>query len=246
MKAGTIFFAGIFMLFLSGCTLFPQTSVPENTTTDEQTTETEDRGTLTEQEARAIAEATCIKGGESLEPGYYNENSKTWWFDANLNATQEGCNPACVVSEETGTAEINWRCTGLLPSEDRSDTDGTSSTLPATCVDEVEGEPVITSLSTYAGSVGTTVEINGCNFAGFEGDLNAWLETPDGEKGILYGTASSNAKKIVVVIESSLCQTDTSYSGLPCGDDLVVTPGPYNIFVMPWGNISNKVGFEVE
>ena len=54
-----------------------------------------------------------IKGGESLAPGYYNENSKTWWFDANLNATQAGCNPACVVSEDTGQAEINWRCTGL-------------------------------------------------------------------------------------------------------------------------------------
>jgi len=54
-----------------------------------------------------------IRGGESLAPGYYNENSKTWWFDANLNATQAGCNPACVVSEDTGQAEINWRCTGL-------------------------------------------------------------------------------------------------------------------------------------
>lgn len=69
---------------------------------------------LTEAEARVIAEKTCIKGGESLAPGSYNENSKTWWYDANLNATRPGCNPACVVSEETKTAEINWRCTGLI------------------------------------------------------------------------------------------------------------------------------------
>jgi len=69
---------------------------------------------FSEAEARVIAEATCIKGGESLTPGYYNEGTKTWWFDANLNATQPGCNPACVVSEETKTAEINWRCTGLI------------------------------------------------------------------------------------------------------------------------------------
>ncbi|MBU1935587.1 hypothetical protein KKF04_06025 [Patescibacteria group bacterium] len=68
---------------------------------------------LTENEAKEIAELTCIKGGESLAPGYYNENTKTWWFDANLNSTQEGCNPACVVFEDTKTAEINWRCTGL-------------------------------------------------------------------------------------------------------------------------------------
>jgi hypothetical protein len=70
---------------------------------------------LTEAEARVIAEKTCIKGGESLASGYYNENSKTWWYDANLNATRPGCNPACVVSEETKTAEINWRCTGAIP-----------------------------------------------------------------------------------------------------------------------------------
>ncbi len=67
-----------------------------------------------EVEARAIAEKSCIKSGESLASGYYNENSKTWWFDANLKATPAGCNPACVVSEETKTAEINWRCTGAV------------------------------------------------------------------------------------------------------------------------------------
>ncbi|MFA5030341.1 MAG: hypothetical protein WC495_02010 [Patescibacteria group bacterium] len=69
---------------------------------------------LTEAEARDIAEASCIKGGESLVAGTYNENTKTWWYDANLNATREGCSPACVVSEQTQTAEINWRCTGLV------------------------------------------------------------------------------------------------------------------------------------
>ncbi len=68
---------------------------------------------LSEVEARVIAEKSCIKGGEVLASGIYNENSKTWWYDANLNATKEGCNPACVVDEKTKTAEINWRCTGL-------------------------------------------------------------------------------------------------------------------------------------
>lgn len=73
---------------------------------------------LLEAQARAIAENSCIKGGAALGPGTYNENSKTWWFDANLNATREGCNPACVVSEETKSAEINWRCTGLIMPKD--------------------------------------------------------------------------------------------------------------------------------
>lgn len=69
---------------------------------------------ITEAQARAIAEASCIKGGEALTGGTYNEGTKAWWFDANLNATKEGCNPACVVNELTKTAEINWRCTGLI------------------------------------------------------------------------------------------------------------------------------------
>ena len=69
---------------------------------------------MAESQARQIAETSCIKGGEALGEGYYNEITKTWWFDANLNATQPGCSPACVVSEETQTAEINWRCTGLI------------------------------------------------------------------------------------------------------------------------------------
>lgn len=71
--------------------------------------------TLSEAQARTIAEASCIKGGEALATGFYNSGTKTWWFDANLNSVRAGCNPACVVSEETKTAEINWRCTGLVP-----------------------------------------------------------------------------------------------------------------------------------
>lgn len=71
---------------------------------------------ISEEQAQAIAEATCIKGGGALKGGgTYNSNSKTWWFDANLNATREGCNPTCVVSAETKQAEINWRCTGAIP-----------------------------------------------------------------------------------------------------------------------------------
>lgn len=71
---------------------------------------------ITETEARAIAKKSCIKNGESIgsAAGTYNDNSKTWWFEANLSNTPKGCNPACVVSVETKTAEINWRCTGLL------------------------------------------------------------------------------------------------------------------------------------
>ena len=68
---------------------------------------------MTEREAREIAERSCIKGGESVSSPTYNEYTKTWWFDANLNSAHEGCSPACVVNEQTKTAEINYRCTGV-------------------------------------------------------------------------------------------------------------------------------------
>lgn len=67
--------------------------------------------TLSESDARTIA-ADCVDGEQYLGEGYYNENTKTWWFD--LEFKKEGCSPACVVYENK-TAEINWRCTGLLP-----------------------------------------------------------------------------------------------------------------------------------
>jgi hypothetical protein len=46
----------------------------------------------------------------------YNENSKTWWFETDI--ARQGCSPACVVSEDARTAEINWMCTGaIMPDE---------------------------------------------------------------------------------------------------------------------------------
>lgn len=70
---------------------------------------------ISEKEARVIAEKFCVKSGDKIgaAAGVYNDNSKTWWFEAILGDTPKGCNPACVVSVETKTAEINWRCTGL-------------------------------------------------------------------------------------------------------------------------------------
>lgn len=66
---------------------------------------------LSEEEAHTIA-AEYVGGEEYLGNGYYNENSKTWWFDVSYR--KEGCAPACVVYQNR-TAEINWRCTGFLP-----------------------------------------------------------------------------------------------------------------------------------
>jgi hypothetical protein len=52
--------------------------------------------------------------GNKLKDTYIcNEVTGTWWI--NLDIEREGCNPACVIDVETKIAEINWRCTGLLP-----------------------------------------------------------------------------------------------------------------------------------
>jgi len=100
-------------------TRVPQSSIKNKTTNGENSS------TMNETNARAIAEKTCIKGGAALSAGTYNPNSKTWWFDANLNAAKPGCSPACVVSETEKTVEINWRCTGATPSN-RPDRDPSS------------------------------------------------------------------------------------------------------------------------
>jgi len=64
-------------------------------------------------EAKEIAEfSECTENGTLMDTHFCNEVTGTWWID--LDIEKEGCSPACVVYVETGEAEINWRCTGLL------------------------------------------------------------------------------------------------------------------------------------
>jgi len=58
----------------------------------------------------------CAEKGELTNNSFYNADTKTWWIDLNMKPEFEKdyCNPACVVSEDTKLAEINWRCTGLI------------------------------------------------------------------------------------------------------------------------------------
>jgi len=67
-------------------------------------------------EARQIAAASqCTEKGSLQNVSMCNENTGTWWINLELENPQQGCSPACVVDIEKKTAEINWRCTGLLP-----------------------------------------------------------------------------------------------------------------------------------
>ena len=73
----------------------------------------EELSSLTQEDAQSLAEqSSCTEQGPLTGTSFYNFNTRTWWFD--LDIQKEGCNPACVVSEDTLQAEINWRCTGAL------------------------------------------------------------------------------------------------------------------------------------
>ncbi len=122
----------------------------------------------------------------------------------------------------------------------------TPPSLPTTCKDESEGVPVITSLSSDSASVEEKIEIRGCNFSGFEGDKNAWIENREGIKGIFYGEAGSTSKFLKLTLKSPLCQRDNSYSALPCDAWLTLSPGVYKIYTMPWGKKSNEVNFTIK
>ncbi len=76
---------------------------------------------MSEAEAREIAaNSECGEAGALLENALYNDWTATWWID--LDVEKEGCNPACVVNVRMRQAEINWRCTGVLPPEDTAET----------------------------------------------------------------------------------------------------------------------------
>lgn len=115
------------------------------------------------------------------------------------------------------------------------------------CVDDPEGIgiPVITSISPDSGPVGTELEIRGCNFNGFEGDLHARIENNQGVNGAFSGNEGSTSKFIKITLRSPLCQGDDSYSGRLCEEWLTLTPGTYKIYVTPWGHKSNEVNFTI-
>lgn len=82
--------------------------------TSTEAIEPEDRtnATMTQEEAYETAiNSICVKEGNVINEAYYNDFTRTWWFETDI--AKEGCNPECMVNEESQTAEINWMCTGL-------------------------------------------------------------------------------------------------------------------------------------
>lgn len=74
-------------------------------------------GNLTVPEIIEIAEqSVCVENATLNIDKELNCNKYTGTAWIGLNLEKSGCNPACVVDTVTEEAEINWRCTGLLPS----------------------------------------------------------------------------------------------------------------------------------
>ncbi|OHA19510.1 MAG: hypothetical protein A3C08_01965 [Candidatus Taylorbacteria bacterium RIFCSPHIGHO2_02_FULL_47_18] len=131
-----------------------------------------------------------------------------------------------------------------------------SQSLPTTCIDEVHAPggkdlpPVITSISPTSGSVGTKVDIRGCNLAGFEGDQMAIFERSDGEKLTFYGSGYN--EKVMTVTIADNCPTGSEigrYSGItsPC-ETIKALPSVYKVYVITWGDEfkSNLATFTVK
>lgn len=126
-----------------------------------------------------------------------------------------------------------------------------TTTTTSTSTDTATNTPKIKSISPTSGHVGTVVVIVGNNLNGFEGDMDAMIENSKGETAFLPGLDGvlkdfkKADQKIRIKIESKICKTNNSYSGLPCESYLNITPGVYNIYVSPWGKDSNKLKFTV-
>ncbi len=81
---------------------------------------------LTLEEARQIAlNSSCMEEGNITDNYTYNNYTHTWWFDMDIE--KPGCAPACVVDELNRSAEINWRCTGLIPENETTEENETTT-----------------------------------------------------------------------------------------------------------------------
>ena len=88
-----------------------QCKVSDETFTEDYCIKEDTGDVLTLSNAKEIAiNSEC---GDNLKETFIcNKITGTYWIDLNLE--KKNCNPACVISIENRTAEINWRCMGLI------------------------------------------------------------------------------------------------------------------------------------
>lgn len=124
MKKEIYFFIGLIaiMVLVSGCIKSNTNNQNQNNqnnllsnTNGVEVCTAEGGAQLTVEEALAIAnDSVCVQEGAVKSDCSCNETTGTCWLDMEVEG-HEGCNPACVVNLETKEAEVNWRCTGLIP-----------------------------------------------------------------------------------------------------------------------------------
>lgn len=109
-----IYSTGWLVLFvIIGLTFFALRSVEQ----EKSVVSKETGGRMVVEEAMLIAQdSECAGKGDLTDNYMYNESTRTRWIDLGMKEEfkKDICNPACVISEESQTAEINWRCTGLI------------------------------------------------------------------------------------------------------------------------------------
>ena len=89
---------------------------PTPSTGEEYCTDWKSGTRMSYQEAVEIVRSSeCLERGQLKGTHFCNEFTGTWWID--LDIEKPGCMPACVIRVVERTAEINWRCTGVIPKE---------------------------------------------------------------------------------------------------------------------------------
>lgn len=122
---------------------------------------------------------------------------------------------------------------------------------------ETPDTPYIGSIIPWSAKTGTTIEITGSGFLGFESDAYFFFKRADGKIARLSASVSTQntgdakgAQTAKVVLKEPCQQGQTviqDYSGKPIQCDYVqLTPGTYTVYTTPWGNKSNEVQFTIK
>ena len=110
MKRLALILSILLLLLTIGC------DDDDNSPKQETCIDTKTGALMTLEEALQIAEdSECGQEGSIKDTYMCNPDTGTWWID--LEIEKEGCSPACVVDIDDKTAEINWRCTGVVPED---------------------------------------------------------------------------------------------------------------------------------
>jgi hypothetical protein len=144
---------------------------------------------------------------------------------------QKENNPTLVLSNASSSEISSSTCDGLVRGGENS---------------------LIVSLMPTSGPIGTELEINGCNLAGFEGDKDVFFERSDGKKIMIEegaGRWDTGISKMKIIIKEP-CKEGEKVVGRYSGEEtlcdyVAMTPGVYKVYVEPWGKRSNEVSFVI-